>query len=113
MDPRIPARDFEHLQVKTKLVRDWVNTSIAHLTAKNRPKEDPPLQAIHDAVDVVTALFVKYMQLIHGTTIARGVIMQPRPHVFRFPWIEDDDAYRDVMKRMEEAERRWIGTPQA
>ena len=106
IDPRIPAQDYEDLQTKTKTVRDWVNTSIAHLTEKGSPREIPPLQAVHDGVDVVADLFLKYNQLIRGVTIHSGVIMQPWPYVFRVPWIADDDQFREVMRKMDESERR-------
>jgi hypothetical protein len=106
IDPRIPAQDYDDLQTKTRSVRDWANTSIAHLTAKGGPREAPPLQALHDAVDDVADLFMKYMQLIRGVTIHTGVIMEPWPFVFRFPWIADHDAFLDVMSKADEAERR-------
>jgi hypothetical protein len=108
IDPRIPARDYEDLQAKTKAVRDWVNSSVAHLTAKKGPKESPPLNAVNDAVNFISSLFRKYMGLIRGVTVASGVMFEPWPYAFRFPWIEDDDAYRDVLAMMEEAERRFL-----
>ena len=106
MDPRIPAQDFEHLQLETRKVRDWVNTSVAHLTAKGKPREGLPLQAVHDAVDVVADLFTKYNALIRGVTIHSGVIMSYWPTIFRVPWITDDDQYRAVLDKLDEAERR-------
>jgi hypothetical protein len=60
IDPQIPAQDFDDLQTKTATVRHWVNTSIAHLTEKRKPKEAPPLQDVFDAVDVVADLLGKY-----------------------------------------------------
>jgi hypothetical protein len=106
MDPRIPARDFDDLQAKTESVRRWVNTSVAHLTRKAKPKDAPPLQDVHDAVDTVADLFVKYNQLIRGVTIHSGVIMEPWPYVFTVPWIADEEAFREVRSKMDEAERR-------
>jgi hypothetical protein len=41
IDPRIPAADFEELREETATVRKWVNTSVAHLTAKESPRETP------------------------------------------------------------------------
>ena len=106
IDPRIPARDFEDLETKTAKVRKWVNTSVAHLTAKGKRGESPPLQDVHDAVDAVADLFVKYMSLIRGVHFQTGVIMSPWPHVFSVPWIPDDDHFRRVMDRVNESERR-------
>jgi hypothetical protein len=106
IDPRIPAQDFADLQTKTKSVREWANTSVAHLTDKGGPREALPLQAVHGAVDDVADLFVKYMQLIRGVTIHSGVILGPWPYVFCVPWIADDDAFRDVMTKLDESERR-------
>jgi hypothetical protein len=106
IDPRIPARDLDDLQAKTKRVRDWVNSYVAHLTASNVPKESPPLQEVHDAVDFVADLFGKYMGMIRGAMIPSGVTFEPWPYGFRFPWIADDDAFRDVMAKMDEFEWR-------
>ena len=106
IDPRIPAQDFQDLQARTRTVREWVNTSVAHLTAKEKPRGGPPLQAVHDAVDDIADLFVKYAGLIRGVHFETGVIMQPWPHVFRVPWIPDDDRYRQAMNAVHAAERR-------
>jgi hypothetical protein len=106
IDPRIPAKDFEDLEAKTESVRTWVNKSVAHLTAKGKPRESPPLQAVHDGVDAVADLFVKYMSWIRGVHIYTGVIMQPWPSVFRVPWIPDDSHFRLVMDKLTESERR-------
>jgi hypothetical protein len=106
IDPQIPAQDFDDLQTKTATVRHWVNTSIAHLTEKHNPKEGPPLQEVFDAVDVVADLVGKYEQLIGGFAVHYGVIMQPWPYVFTVPWIADDEAFREVRTKMNEAERR-------
>jgi hypothetical protein len=76
IDPRIPAQDFKDLQAKTEAVRDWVNKSVAHLTAKEQPGEAPPLQAVHDAVDDVADLYLKYAGLIMGVSdFPIGVMM--------------------------------------
>jgi hypothetical protein len=85
IDPQIPAQDFDDLQTKTRSVRDWVNKSVAHLTS--RPRTGPPLNDIHDAIDVVATLFRKYQTLIGGVTVQLGVIMEPWPSIFRVPWI--------------------------
>lgn len=106
IDPRIPAQDFEDLRTKTATVRTWVNTSVGHLTAKGRLRESSPLQDVHDAVDVVADVFVKYMGLIRGVHIETGVIMEPWPYVFRVPWIPDDDQFHQVMDKVHESERR-------
>jgi hypothetical protein len=106
IDPRIPAQDFQDLQAKTKTVRDWVNTSVAHLTAKTREADVVTMAKVHDAVDVVADLFAKYLTLIRGVAIAGGVIMEPWPTVFRVPWISDDDRYREVLTKLVEIERR-------
>lgn len=106
IDPSIPARDFDYLRAETETVREWVNKSVAHLDVQGRLLEGPPLQAVHDAVDVVADLFGKYNILIVGTTIHSGVLMQPWPYVFRVPWIENDDRFREVLSKMDEAERR-------
>jgi hypothetical protein len=106
IDPRIPAQDFADLQRKTARVRKWVNTSVAHLTAKGSPSAAPPLQTIHDSVEEIFALFVKYMNLIHGVHVASDVVMSPWPSVFRVPWIPDDDHYRAVWTKITEAETR-------
>lgn len=111
IDPRIPAQDFEDLQAKTKQVRDWVNHSVAHLTAKGKPRAGIPLNAVHDAADVVADLFVKYNSLIQGVTIHSGVIMSYWPTIFRVPWIADDDQYRRVLDKLDEAERRRAEPP--
>jgi hypothetical protein len=110
IDPRIPAEDFDDLQTKTKTVRDWVNRSVAHLAARSRT--GPPLQDVHDAIDVVADLFRKYQILIGGVTVQLGVIMEPWPSVFRVPWIPGDDQFRDVMAKIDEAERRFLENPQ-
>jgi len=106
IDPRIPAGDFEELHAKTAKVRKWVNTSVAHLTAKGRPREAPPLPEVHDSIDAIVGLFVKYMNLIQGVLVDRSVVMTPWPAVFRVPWIPDDDHFRSVMTKVFEAERR-------
>jgi hypothetical protein len=111
IDPRIPARDFEDLQTKTKSVRDWVNKSVAHLAARSRT--GPPLNDVHDAIDFVAGLFRKYQTLIGGVNVQLGVIMEPWPSVFRVPWIPDDDQFRDVMAQLDAAERRFLENPQA
>lgn len=113
MDPRIPAEDFDTLQAKTATVRRWVNTSVAHLTAKGKPRGGLPLQAVHDAVDVVGDLFAKYNALIGGETLHSGVIMSYWPTVFRVPWIADDDQYRNVLDKLNEAELRRGQRPSA
>ena len=75
--------------------------------AKGKPRERPPLAAVHEAVDVVADLFAKYHSLIHaGGAIPSGVIMEPWPYVFRVPWIADDDQFRDVLTKLDESERR-------
>lgn len=98
IDPQIPAQDFDDLQTKTKSVRDWVNRSVAHLSTRSR--KGPPLNDVHDAIDVVADLFRKYHTLIMGVTVQLGVILEPWPTVFRVPWNPDDDQYREVMARM-------------
>jgi hypothetical protein len=113
IDPRIPAQDFEALQTKTAIVRKWVNTSVAHLNPKGRPLGTFRLQAIHEAVDVVADLFTKYNALIGGETLASGVIMPYWPTVFRVPWIQDDNHYRRVLTKLNEAEARREGRPSA
>jgi hypothetical protein len=110
IDPQIPAQDFDDLQTKTKTVRDWVNRSVAHLTP--RPRTGPPLDDVHDAIDVVAQLFRKYQTLIGGVNVQLGVIMEPWPSVFRVPWIPDDDHFRDVMAKVDEADRRFLENPQ-
>ena len=100
IDPRIPAADHDRLQAETRTVREWVNKAVAHLS-KGRPKDGPPLQAVHDAVDVVTDLFIKYNQLILGVTIHHGVMMDYWPNASRVPWIADDSAYRVVLAKMQ------------
>jgi hypothetical protein len=106
IDPRIPAQDFSDLQTKTATVRQWVNTTVAHLTEKGRPREGPPLRAVHDSVDVVADLFEKYHKLIRGGALHSGVIMQPWPTVFRVPWIANDAQFRAAVAKLHEAELR-------
>jgi hypothetical protein len=107
---RTAAQDFDDLQTKTAAVRKWVNDSIAHLK-KGRPVEEPPLQDVHDAVDVVVDLFAKYDALIRGSTLVPGVIMDPWPFVFTVPWIAEGQWER-VLAKMYETERRLLEHPQ-
>jgi hypothetical protein len=106
IDPRIPAQDFDDLYTKTAKIRKWVNTSVAHVTLKGRPRGVPPLGDIHDAVDVVADLFMKYNALIYGENFQSGVTMSYWPTVFRVAWIPDDDHFRTVLDTLDEAERR-------
>jgi AbiU2 len=112
IDPRIPAQDFENLQARTKTVRDWVNTSVAHLTAKDRDADVVTLQEVHDAIDAVVDVFKKYQRLIRGVTMPSGIIMDYWPTIFRVPWIPDDDRYEEVLTKLDEAERRRLERPQ-
>jgi hypothetical protein len=113
IDPRIPAQDYEDLQARTKQVRDWVNTSVAHLSPTGKPLGPFRLDAIHTALDVVAATFTKYNRLIRGESLVRGVIFtSPWPTVFRVPWIPDDDHFRRVLDKLDEADRRFLARPQ-
>jgi hypothetical protein len=85
-----------------------VNTSVAHFAEKKKPRDGIPLDAIHDAADVVADLFAKYNTLIRGVTIHSGIIMSCWPTIFRVPWIRDDDQYRQVLEKLDEAERRRV-----
>jgi hypothetical protein len=89
-----------------ELVREWVNTSVAHLDPKGRPLGGMRLTAIHDAVDVVADLFEKYNVLIAGELLHSGVIMDYWPTVFRVRWIPDEDHYLRVLEKLDEAEKR-------
>lgn len=107
---QIPAQDFDDLQTKTASTVEWVNRSVAHLK-NGRPVQGPPLQDVHDAVDVVVNLFAKYDALIRGNTLVRGVIMDPWPYIFTVPWIGEDQWDR-VRAKMDVAERRMLENPQ-
>jgi hypothetical protein len=107
---QVAIDDLDALRTKTASVVNWANTSVAHLK-KGRPVEGPPLQDVHDAVDVVVDLFAKYDALIRGSTLVRGVIMEPWPHVLTVPWIGEDEWDR-VRAKMDETERRMLKNPQ-
>jgi hypothetical protein len=106
IDPRIPAQDHEDLRMKTSKIRKWVNTSVAHLTAKGRPLGTPPIQHVDDSIDVVAGLFRTYMNLIQGVLVDPGVVMSPWPRIFRGSWIPDEDHFQSVMTKVNEAEAR-------
>jgi hypothetical protein len=104
IDPRIPAQDFSDLRTKTAKIRKWVNTSVAHLSAQGRPLGTPPIQDLHDSIDVVAGLFRKYMNLIQGVPVNSGVVITPWPIIFRASWIRDDDHFQSIMTKVREAE---------
>jgi hypothetical protein len=111
IDPRIPAADFEELREETATVRKWVNTSVAHLTAKESPRETPPLPELHSSLDVVARMFVKYMNLIQGVHVVRSVVMESWPAIFRVPWIADQNQFVAVMTKIEQAEAEALARP--
>jgi hypothetical protein len=88
IDPEIPANDLTELRERTRKVRDWVNTSVAHASA--RVKRVPALTDIHENLRDVLDLFLKYMALIRGVGVSRDVTMSPWEVVFTVPWIPDD-----------------------
>lgn len=113
IDPRIPATDLAFLRDRTKKIKDWVNTFVAHSTATQvtvdprhivlkakSPQAStgiPSLDEIHEAVDEVAKMFRKYVLLIRGFAMSREVIMQPWEVVFREAWIPDDDHWRRII----------------
>lgn len=110
IDPRIPAQDIEDLQSKTKAVRNWVNKTVVHVN--NRvPAETIPMAEIDAAIDAVSVIFQRYMNLIRGETVHREVTMSPWQATFDTAWIPDRDHLHEINQliqaKLEERRAAW------
>lgn len=92
LNPETPAEDLEVLRERTATVRKWVNTAVAHHDMRRR--EEPPLSAIHEGVDVCFALYRKYNVLINHADTVNDIFLQPWVQAFRVAWLPDDEAQR-------------------
>lgn len=101
INPEILAEDMDRLLTRTRQVRQWVNKSVAHQGV--REPEPPPIDEIHSAIDVIFEIFSRYMALLRGVTVHRGVSMPPWYAIFRETWIPDDEHWHSIAKRVGEA----------
>jgi hypothetical protein len=103
INPEIPAADMQTLRAETKVVRDWVNSAVAHYSQKEKKFSGsvaPPLSQIHSSLDCIAKLFRKYQSLLNGFGVA-DPIMPFWQASFRVPWIADAAAYGKLVKEGE------------
>lgn len=107
IDPQLPRRELKHLQDESRRIKVWVDKEVAHYDPKTGTfSQELTFGDIHQAIDLIFSTMNRYMQLIHGTTIAPSVTMPPWPAVFRVAWLPDDAAWREVMQAVAQTENK-------
>jgi hypothetical protein len=89
LDPGIPAGDLDRITSAVAKVKGFVDRHLAHRDRTAVPAyEQPSLGDAHDAVDVLGAVYRRYMCLMNG--LESAVLLPRFDHdwkaVFRSPW---------------------------
>lgn len=115
IDPNVPKADLAKLKTRTAKVVDWVDNEVAHYNQeKGQFGIGLTYRDLHDAIDLIVDLVVKYRELILGSTMSKFVSMYPWTHVFKVAWIQDNDRWQAVEARIHELGRkREMGEPLA
>lgn len=105
LDPAIPAADIEELQAGSARVKEYVDLHVAHMDARTIPRRTGPpraerpvapptrasdlrLDEIHDGIDLVGRMFVKYAGLLTAATWTEltPIIQDDWEGIFEVPW---------------------------
>ena len=107
IDPDEPKADLSTLRTGTAKVVRYATNELAHYNKdKGKFSERLTFGDLHSAIDVVVDLSVKYRSLIMGATMSKTVAMYDWIHVFREPWIPDDDREARMSQRIQEITRK-------
>jgi hypothetical protein len=96
LDPNIPTADLDRITNAVEKIRGFVDRHLAHRDRTAVPAyEQPSLGDAHDAVDVLGAVYRRYMCLMNG--LERAVLLPRFDHdwqaVFRHPWAAPEDEH--------------------
>lgn len=107
IDPETARRDLDDLLTECGPIRTWATKEIAHYDQKRGTfGQGITYGDLNAAIDIVVELSVKYRTMIMGVSMAKSVVMTPWQVVFRVPWIESDEALRDLIGKADWESRR-------
>lgn len=110
IDPDVPLAHLKRLQDETAQVRKWVDKEVAHYDPKTGQfSEGLTFGDIHQGIDLIFETLNHYKRLILGSTTAGSVSMPPWETVFEVAWIPDAAAWRQVVEKVQENDRRRMG----
>jgi hypothetical protein len=108
IDPAVPLAQLERIREETRTIRNWIDTSVAHLDQRTWTFELDTSFTFVDLDRAIDSLFTtmnRYTQLLLGRAVVGSVSMPPWEAVFRVPWIPDDDAWRNLRETIDSRDR--------
>lgn len=95
-DPGEIEREIKDMEARTRKLKDFVDTHVAHLGAE--PAKDlPKFQELDDAIDCLEALVKRYLHLFRGVglTSVLPTWQYDWQEIFRYPWIEAEAQFKE------------------
>ena len=86
IDPTVVQTDLDALHKRTRDVERYGTKRVAHFDEKG-PKNIPTFQELDDALDLIRALWIKYLFLLRALTYREPVWTYDWKVIFREPWI--------------------------
>jgi hypothetical protein len=107
IDPNVPKADLARLRSRTGKVLGWANNEVAHYNeSKGQFGVGLTFGDLHDSVDLIVDLAVKYRDLILGSSMAKSVSMTGWMEIFRVAWIPNDYQLRRIYQQTQEIEHK-------
>lgn len=124
IEPTVPIADLEALRTGSERVKEYVDRNVAHMDARTvrrrsgRPEGEAPdaperlaseleLDEVHEAIDLVGRMFVKYSGLLTAASWVEltPVIQHNWERIFEVPWKPPTERRSRRYLRMRRAEQ--------